>query len=350
MRFKIFTLIAFVAALSIVSCGKKNTGTDAPPAVDPPIVTLSKTTIQADGFEETVITVKDKNGNDVTSQAILSAAGIGLAGNTFSATTAGSYTIQAKLGAAQSAGVVVTATAPVVRHTKKVIAEDYTGAWCGYCPRIAKSLDDLVANTGGKVIPIAIHNGDGLVYSLEAQMRAKWGITGFPTAVVERKFTWNENASQVSNETSKWAAVGLGIESTVAGSTVTGKVKAQFNITTSNRPLNMVIMLIEDGKVLAQANYYNTTAGSPFFGLGNPIQNYVHNHTLRAAFGSVFGDAIPAASVVRDNVFERTFTFNGTGYDLSKCYVVTSVTFADGQTNTGSLNAQIAKVGTTVNY
>ena len=29
-------------------------------------------------------------------------------------------------------------------HTTKVMIEDYTGTWCGYCPRVASALEDAV--------------------------------------------------------------------------------------------------------------------------------------------------------------------------------------------------------------
>ncbi len=352
MKLKLNLLLAASAfTLFIASCGKKDNsgGSGVIPVVDKPIVQLSKTAIQADGFEETVISVKDKNGNDVTTQCYITGNGAQIVDMNYATANAGTVSIKAKLGTVESVAVDLTATAPTQRHTRKVLVEDYTGAWCGYCPRIAKSLEDL-RNANPAIIPIAVHNGDALAYSLEGQMRSKWGVTGFPTAVVNRNFTWNENATQITNELPKWAPVGLAIESAVAGNNISGKVQTQFNMTSTSVPISVAVMLIENGKVLAQTNYYNTTANSPFFGLGNPITNFVQNHVLRAASGSVFGVNVPQTAVVKNNIHETTFSFNATGYVISNCYIVAVASYGDGISRKGALNAQIVKAGQTQNF
>jgi thiol-disulfide isomerase/thioredoxin len=353
---KIFCLFTMVSVVVFSSCSKKDTGTDTgggggnAGTVDLPVVKLSKASIVADNFDFTTVKVEDKNGNDITGQCTITANNINTNNTKFSTSTIGAVTFKAKLGTATSTGVTVNATDPgPSRYGQKVLVEDYTGAWCGYCPRVAYSLDQLQA-ANNKVIAVAVHNADALVYSFEAAMRGQYGVTGFPTAIVNRNFAWSETPSQVTDQTNKWAPLGLAIQSTVAGTTISGKVQTQFNVN-SDFPMKVVVMLIEDGKVLAQTNYYNATAGSPFFGLGNPIPNYVHNHVLRAASTNIFGDAIPAAAMVKGNIHETTFSFNAAAYDITKCYVVATTVYEDGISGRkGSLNAQIVKAGQTQNF
>jgi thiol-disulfide isomerase/thioredoxin len=356
MKIKLFSTITALSIFALVSCGKKDNGggttTPAKPAALK--VTVDRSTITANGFDVAKVFVTDTTTNtDVTSQCNILVNGISLVGNSFSSETVSTYTFRATKGTSTSYNfATVNTTAPTVVHTQKTIVEDYTGAWCQYCPRIAKALDDAYA-ANNSLIPIAVHNGDAFVYQFEAQMRAKWGVTGFPTAIMNRDVAWSENnalLTAVNPYLSRWAPLGIALESATSGTTVTGKAKIKFNVTSSTLPVNITIMLLENGKVLAQANAYNNTAGSPFQGLGNPIPNYVHNHILRQASTSVFGDVVPQTAVVKDAEYEKSFTFNTSGYDLTKCDIVAVASYADGYTKKGAINAQMVKVGQNKNY
>jgi thiol-disulfide isomerase/thioredoxin len=341
-------LLLISAATFIASCGKSSdSGTDGGSqagANERPTVKVSKGSITADGFETTVISVVDKNGNDISNQSYVTINGTQVSNFKFNTAAIGTNTVKAKFNNLESAGVIITATDPgASKYSQKVIAEDYTGAWCGYCPRVAHALQQA-ENANPKIITVAVHNADALAFPLEATMRAKWGVSSFPTAVINRKYQWNENAGVLNAETTKWAPLGLSIESAIAGSAVTGKVKTEFNVNT-DYGMTVTVMLIEDGKVLAQTNYYNATSGSPFFGQGNPIPNYVHNHTLRLASTNIFGDAVPVAAQTKGNIHETSFSFNAAAYDVTKCSIVALVAYADASGRQGVLNVQEVKAG-----
>jgi hypothetical protein len=348
MRQVLSGIAVSLGILFITSCGKS--GDDGGPQGSPggtndrPVVRVSKATIPADDFEQTEITVVDKNGNDISSQSYVTVNGIQVNNFKISTATVGDLNIKAKFNNLESATVTVKANDPgPSKYSQKVLAEQYTGAWCGFCPRVSYSLKQA-ETANPKVITVSVHNADALAYSLEANMRAKWGVSGFPTAIVNRKYSWNENAAVFAAETTKWAPLGLAIESSVSGGNITGKVKTEFNVT-SPYPMTIAVMLIENGKVLSQANYYNTTSGSPFFGQGNPISNYVHNNVLRAASTSIFGDAIPTAAMVKGTIHETNFNFNAAAYDITKCDIVAAVAYADASGRTGLLNVQKVKAG-----
>ena len=44
--------------------------------------------------------------------------------------------------------------------TKKVLIEEFTGAWCGYCPDGAHRLEKIIDSNDGNVIGVSLHNGD----------------------------------------------------------------------------------------------------------------------------------------------------------------------------------------------
>jgi thiol-disulfide isomerase/thioredoxin len=312
---------------------------------DRPTVKLTRSSIVADGFESALISVVDKNNNDITGQCVVTMNNLAINSFEYFTTTTGSYTVRAKLGSKESLPVTLTATSPgASKYSQKVLVDDFTGTWCGWCPRVALSLDQI-SNTNPRVIPVAVHNGDAMAHPLEGQIRAAWGINAWPTALVNRKYQWNEQASVLTGETNKWSALGLAIESSITGNTITGKVKTEFDVTTS-LPLTVCILLVEDGIVLPQRNFYNTNASSPFFGMGDPITGYVHNHTLRKFATNIFGDAIPTASQVKGSMYEKTFSFDATGYNLSKCSIIAFTGYSQGVPNrSGALNVQMVKAG-----
>lgn len=349
---KIFLLCSTLSILFIVSCSKGDSGGDTGPVVtdDRPTVRVSKTSIVADGFETTNFTVVDKNGNDITSQCVITINNAIHNSYEFFTTTQGTYAIRGKLGTKESLPVNITvSTAGPSKYSQKVLAEDYTGAWCGYCPRVARSLDQAHA-ANANILTVAVHNGDPYAHPQESQLRGRWGINAWPTAMVNRKYEWNESAATLNAETTKWSPLGLAIESSITGNTISGKVKTEFNVTTS-LPMVVGIILVEDGIVYPQRNYYNGTAGSPFFGLGDPINNYVHNHTLRKFGTNIFGDDIPAAAQVKNNIYEKTFSIDATGYNLNNCSIIAFVSYNTGIPNrSGLLNAQIVKAGSNQNF
>jgi len=42
------------------------------------------------------------------------------------------------------------------KFQKRVLIEDFTGTWCGYCPRVSYGIDRVMEQTT-KAVPVAIH-------------------------------------------------------------------------------------------------------------------------------------------------------------------------------------------------
>lgn len=341
---KIFTLL-FLSAISssilLLSCSKGSGGGGT--SNQSLKVSLSKNTLRADGFEEVTITVLDQNNTDVTPGSIYTINGLTYTTNKFHTSGPGSYTITATKNGIQSSAATLTATDPGPSpFTQKVFVEDYTGTWCGYCPRVGVQLTNYTA-THPKCIVVGVHgpsgSSDPYNYSYVSQLTTAFGITGWPTAVINRDYKWDESNSVLDQEVTKRAPLGVGFETSVAGSTINVKAKVKFDVTTTV-PLKLVVLLVEDGLVWAQTNYYAPTYG------GNPINNYTHNHVLRAAATDIFGDDIPTAQQVSGTVWEKNLSINASTYNISNCKIVAFVMVPSGVTGyKGTLNAQLVTVG-----
>lgn len=66
--------------------------------------------------------------------------------------------------------------------------------------------------------------------------------------------------------------LGLAINTTISSNTINATVKVKFDVTTSES-LNIVVVLLEDSLIYPQSNIYNNNFDSPFYGLGDPIQD-----------------------------------------------------------------------------
>lgn len=339
--------ILTASAFILQSCSKGGSGGGTPNPTGL-TVTVSKNSIRADNFDELIITVKDQNGADVTSASTIRINGTPYASNKYYTNTAGTITIKATKGSETSSDVTVTATDPGPSpFTQKLLTEDYTGTWCGYCPRVGASLKSY-SSSNPNCIVVGIHgpagSSDPYNYTYVTQLASTFGVTSFPTVIINRDSKWNENSTELNTQLTKRAPVGIAFETSVTGSTINVKAKVKFDVTTQ-MPLKIIVMLVEDNLVASQTNYYAPTYGP------DPITNYVHKNTLRTAGTDIFGDDIPAAQQVAGNTWEKNMTINAAGYNISNCKVIATVVYGtNGLGRRGSLNSQEVNAGQNKNF
>ena len=343
----LFTLM--LTSLIISSCSKGGSGNNNnPPAVNQPLtVSFSKSQIAADGFEETTITVKDQTSTDVTSSSAIFINGSAIAGNTFYTSVAGTYQVKATKSGLESPVVNLTANNPGPSlFTQKAIAEFFTGTWCGICPGTIIPLDNY-GNTHPNVINVGVHgpsgSNDPYQYIFDPQLRAAFSITGVPTVLLNRDSKWNQQTATLDALTQKRAPLGLALETSVSGNTISVRAKVKFDVTTS-LPFKIVVMLAEDNLQYNQTNYGH-------FGLPNPIINFNHRNVLRAAATDIFGDAIPSNEQTKGNTWQKDYTVSAGSYVLGNCRIIAFVLYGDNtQNRKGVLNTQIVTVGQTKNF
>ncbi len=229
------------------------------------------------------------------------------------------------------------ATAQTVQ---KVVIEEFTGAWCGYCPDGARILDDILT-TQSNAIGVSVHNGDGM-QNAPGSLIINFYNPAFPQATINRnsapisRGSW---ASAVNSALQATPVVAVSIDS--AGynfqtRVLTAKVKATF-LTDFTGSMRFNVYLTEDdvtgtGASFDQVNYFNTTVGSPFYGLGNPIQGYVHNHVFRAAGGNAWGTGgVIPSSVTAGQEFTKTYAFTlSSQWDINNMHIIGLVGMFEG--------------------
>ncbi len=249
---------------------------------------------------------------------------------------------------------------------KKVVVEDYTGAWCGYCPEGALILKDLIHNNDPNVIGIANHNADMLEVADGITLDNGFNVSSYPSGTIDRFKFSDQSTVQMSRNlwvdktqirVSESAIASVSFYNLVFDSTsriFDVDVTVVFTAgdpTTYPKTINLGI--VEDsieGTVgivgLEQHNYISSIGGS----ILNP---WFHNHTLRDWLSGAWGQGgiIPASPIIGD-VYTKHYTDTiPMGWDINQIHLVayaahngTLVTQRD------ILNAEIMKLYTPVDH
>ncbi len=186
-----------------------------------------------------------------------------------------------------NAGPTVDETIPVAgKFTKNVLIEDYTGTWCQYCPRVIYGIQK-VKQENLKAYTVAIHRGSDPYNFAAGALETSIGLTGYPTAKLNRKLTWSNETTtaEVKKQIKVNSDLGLALTSTVAGGNIDLAVNIKFDADLTG--LKLVVYVLEDNL------FYNQTNSTSYFGGQNPIPNMEHDHVLRACLTDlVNGDAL----------------------------------------------------------
>lgn len=265
--------------------------------------------------------------------------GTEISGNTYTPTERGNFKVTCSYDGTTSNEITV-----VAGYVQKVLVEDYTGTWCGYCPRLAYNLEQAEAQSDD-VYGVGIHNGDVMVAeNYEAVLSDAYGISSYPNGRINRTTAWNESVAQVLNSRGINPTLGLGLDTSLSGTAITIDVKVGYVSDTND--MKIVVYLVEDGLHYDQANYMNNDASSPWYGAGNPIPDFEHNNVLRKVFTDVFGDTIPNG--VAGGEYTQTFNVEmpSNVEDDTKLQVIAFVVDDNGK----AINAMRVDLGDSQDY
>jgi hypothetical protein len=341
-----FYPILILSVCLLLSCSK-NKDTTVPKELR---VEINTPTVYDDGLDELVVTVFDADNINVTANSQILIDNNPIIGNIFKSNGAKTYTVKALLNSKESN----TVTFKAIRHdvskfSKKITIEEFSGMWCSFCTRFTYLIDTMVRNNN-KIIPVSVHSGDILQYVFVNQMRQRFQTSDFPSAYVSRFKIWDESSALLQSELNRKSKCGLAISTSINNDVINATVKVKFDITTSES-LNIVVLLLEDSLIYPQSNYYDSQPTSPFFNLGDPIQNYRHNNTMRVAVTDIFGDVIPVTVQRKNETWEKNYTINASGYNIANCKVVAFVQYTQNTvTRWGVLNAQVIRAGNNTDF
>lgn len=356
---KIETLRKFIAPalcvfLALSSCSSSDDGGEDPdgPILETLVLSTTNSTIVVD--ESVTFKVTEK-GIEV-SNATIYLDGVAINNNTQTFTEEGVFNAVAKRDGNEDSNTVkitVVKNSDSIDNAKKfkhkTLVEDFTGAWCQYCPLVAYDIEELEKTDHDKFQAIAIHNEDPYDFGKSARrnFENELGLTGYPFALTDRVVDFRETPSSPVSRHKEYSNIGAKIASTLneTSGVVITSIKFGTNYT---QQLKFAVFILEDGLVYKQVNttqYYRT---APYIYEYPHTINFVHNNTLRALYGGFRGEVIPAEFTVEGGVYSPSpIAVNYKSENKDNLKVVIIVTDA----NSGEvLNTVVAKGNTDQNY
>ncbi len=242
--------------------------------------------------------------------------------------------------------VVPGGAGQVLAQNRRIMLEEFTGAWCGWCVRGALAIKQLDEKYPGQVSPVAVHGpmsysepmatlqGDSLIAGTGGAMGDP---NGYPDGWTARSGSnWNvDPGTWIDTLNGTGIVDGLvgqpadasvlvdGVSYDANSQTISATVHVTFNTaTTGDLRFNMYV--VEDsitgtGTNWLQHNYYYHSPNyptSPYYNYGTgtagsgTIANYVFNHVFRQAVVGVWGlSGVIPAKVSKGSTYSQKFTF-----------------------------------------
>jgi hypothetical protein len=234
----------------------------------------------------------------------------------------------------------------VVWNGRKIIIYDFTGHKCGNCPRAHETVESLLGIYGEAIIPIAIHctsfarvtvTDTTLPYHNDFRtdigdfLGGRDGNPGFygdlalPIGLVNNLAVeslighgaWGTEIAKIISSFPEYL-VEIESEYSVSDSIVSTEIEIVTNINNS-RKLSVVAFVIEDEIIDWQKDYSLTE---------DNIEDYEHNHVLRAGFNGSFGEVIKDNEnpTTNGDILTKSYTLVAEpDWKISNCSVVAFV-------------------------
>ena len=199
---------------------------------------------------------------------------------------------------------------------KRVLVEEGTGTWCGWCPRGFVAMENMLENHPETFIGVMVHNGDPMVL---AQHDNNMNLSGYPGCNVDRTLNGlgvSQAIFESVHDIQGRAVVPVGVEADAVydeeSRTVNIEALASFYTNMEDADFRFSVIMIEDsvrgtGSSWAQTNFYSFQAANlPLVGYGFnwqlepdpvPADRMFYNEVSRAIIGGYNGIAgsVPAS-------------------------------------------------------
>ena len=170
----------------------------------------------------------------------------------------------------------VTSEVAPTTFSQKVVLEEFTGEWCGYCPSGAQIMQNIVASHPNDVVAVALHNGDPFALSYESILGNKLGVTGYPSAGINR-LSWN--GDRAPGRVQWYSDVNTALQMTPVGGV---KIETQLNSGKINIDVYAAVNENTDSAVISVYLVEDDVPESSPGAQANGGGAYVHHHVLRS--------------------------------------------------------------------
>ena len=257
--------------------------------------------------QQVTFEVFDSEGNNITMDSNFIVDGVSIVGNQISYPEIGTHEVFAEYSIESTLYNSDTKTFNIVVPKTRVVLEDYTGTWCGYCPNVSHAIDEVRMITDD-ISVVAIHYGDEMTISTGIDLINEFNISGYPTARINRTTDWPYpyNSSQIESLIEADNSIAISIDSNTNWPLLQVQLRVVSEQDLSDHKI--IAYLVEDNLIYDQTNYYNFDQNSYFYGMGNPIVDFIHNDVLRHSFTDAIGNPMENPTMaLTDNFYNYSF-------------------------------------------
>lgn len=338
MKEKLNLILVVSLLFVIVGCTKTEDEVDEQ-VVSNIVLSINKVNINVG--ETLAFNVTSNFGSNLSSESNLLVNNQPVSGNSFTFSQVGSYTVYAIYNSFISNVITITVSEEPqnseLKFVNRVLVEEYSGTWCGNCPRILYGTELLKQQTD-KAITVQIHlfGNDPFITSQGNSLASLQNVGSVPTGKINRTLNWSgpqyQNISQVVSEIKPNSNVGLAINATLSSNQLSVAVKMGF---AENINTKLVVYLVEDNLFHTQANY-----SSNLYGGLSSIPNFKYDGVLRSVVSAIAGDEI----TVSGNEVDKNYTLSLPS-SINNTANVKVVAFLINTTSGNVLNVREAKIG-----
>ncbi|WP_053990220.1 Omp28-related outer membrane protein [Mangrovimonas sp. TPBH4] len=287
------------------------------------------------------LTATGNQGNNLTSESTFYVNGTEISGNSYTTENRGVDIITATYETLESNQKSI-----LVGYPSKVLIEDFTGTWCGWCPRVSYGIE-LVEEATDEVVVAAIHRYNSSIdpFNYPASSLENFvDLGGYPTAMLNRTTEWStpepNYVNQVLGLTQDVAPAALALTSEMSGNSLNVNVAVDLLDNTLTEA-KLIVYVLEDGLIYEQTNY------TDYYGGADYITDFVHDNVLRQVPTGLFGEELASTDLdAETNLYNKSYSFelDSNIADSSNIHLAVFVTDADGKV----LNAVGAEIGESI--
>ena len=215
----------------------------------------------------------------------------------------------------------------VTSYPRRVVCEEGTGTWCGWCVRGLVILDSIKRNYSDRIIGIAVHNGDPMANDYVSAIGRWLGSGGYPCGTVNRMLGVDPKefivtAARLFEVESVLVAMKAETTTDEAMETVTAETSLWFGSDHTGADYRLGYAIIEnnvhqpDNRQYQQCNYYSGGGNGPMGGYENkpeyvPASEMWYNEVARGYVEDIYGveGSVPSEIKADEEIkFTKTFT------------------------------------------
>ena len=215
-----------------------------------------------------------------------------------------------------------------IGYKRNMVVEEFTGTWCGFCPRGIVGLENMLANhSDGTFIPIAVHMSD------EMHINYGYYAAGAPTCNINRMSQYTETdpaeeslGEAYNNVTSlpAFATIGITAKKSDDDKSVSISTTTEFAMDASGADYGIAYVITENGVgPYVQHNYYSGDPYAPGDWGSKPDEVSIKFNDVARYISSYDGEAVFTGDITGGKRYEHQSVVNiPAGVDVDNCHFI----------------------------